>query len=252
MNETPSVHQRIVAVIGDMPALGKTQRNEQQKFMYRGHDDVMNALTPLLAKHGIHVVPDVVERIVGQRQTRSGGIMYEVNLHVRFRFYGSGGDFVEASGWGEGTDSGDKATNKAMTMAFKYVIAQVFALTTSETADADATTPEETVPAGITPAQLAEIAELVPALASLRGVTVEEANKAIGDVAAMSEKDAGALIAKLRRAKANLEGSAGEPRAAASGSGDAQGEPSGEAPSSPAEQSPFKAPTAPRGSKAAA
>jgi len=41
MNETPSVHQRIVAVIGDMPALGKTQRNEQQKFMYRGHDDVM-------------------------------------------------------------------------------------------------------------------------------------------------------------------------------------------------------------------
>jgi hypothetical protein len=107
-------------------------------------------------------------------------------------------------------------------------------------------------PAGITPTQLAEIAQLVPALASLRGVTVEEANKAIGDVAAMSEKDAGALVAKLRRAKANLEGSAGEPRAAASGSDDAQGEPSGEASSSPAEQSPFKAPTAPRGSKAAA
>jgi hypothetical protein len=107
-------------------------------------------------------------------------------------------------------------------------------------------------PAGITPTQLAEIAELVPALAALRGVTVEEANRAIGDVAAMSEKDAGALVAKLRRAKANLEGSAGEPRAAASGSGDAQGEPSGEASSSPAEQSPFKAPTAPRGSKAAA
>jgi ERF superfamily len=139
-----SIHHRLIAIVADLPAIGKDQRNEQQRFMYRGHDDVMNALNPLLAKHGVFVVPTVVERLVGERQTSRNATMYEVNLHVRYRFYGAAGDWVEASAWGEGTDMGDKSTNKAMTMAFKNVLAQVFALATAELSDADAGTPEET------------------------------------------------------------------------------------------------------------
>jgi hypothetical protein len=134
----------MVAIIGELPAIGKTQRNAQQNFMFRGHDDVMNALNPLLAKHGVFIVPDVLERVTAERQTSQNKTMYEVNLHVRFTFYGAAGDSFIATGWGEGTDMGDKATNKAMTMAFKYVIAQSFALATAETSDADADTPEET------------------------------------------------------------------------------------------------------------
>jgi len=141
---TGTVFQRVIAIIDELPAIGKTQRNTQQNFMFRGHDDVMNALNPLLAKHGVFVVPDVVERIVSERVTGSNKTMYEVNLHVRFAFYGAEGDSFTASGWGEGTDMGDKATSKAMTMAFKYVIAEVFALATAEVSDADAGTAEET------------------------------------------------------------------------------------------------------------
>jgi hypothetical protein len=139
-----SVYERVLAIIGELPAIGKTQRNTQQNFMFRGHDDVMNALNPLLAKHGVFIVPDVMERITAERQTSGGKTMYEVNLHVKFRFFGAGGDVFIASGWGEGTDMGDKATSKAMTMAFKYVIAEVFALATAEVSDADAGSPEET------------------------------------------------------------------------------------------------------------
>lgn len=139
-----TVYERMVAIIEELPAIGKTQRNREQGFMFRGHDDVMNALNPLLAKHGVFVVPDVVERETNTRTTSRGSTMYEVNLHVRFTFYGAGGDSFQASGWGEGTDMGDKATNKAMTGAFKYVVAQAFALATAETSDADATSPEET------------------------------------------------------------------------------------------------------------
>jgi hypothetical protein len=112
--------------------------------MYRGHDDVMNALNPLLAKHGVFFVPNVLERTVAERTTRSGSTMYEVNLHVAYTFYGLGGDSFSASAWGEGTDSGDKSTNKAMTMALKNVLAQTFAVSTEELSDADATSPEET------------------------------------------------------------------------------------------------------------
>jgi hypothetical protein len=139
-----TVYERMVAIIDELPAIGKTQENTQQRFMFRGHDDVMNALNPLLAKHGVFVVPDVLERVTGERLTGNNKTMYEVNLHVAFTFYGLLGDSFRASGWGEGTDMGDKSTSKAMTMAFKYVIGQAFALATAEISDADATSPEET------------------------------------------------------------------------------------------------------------
>lgn len=139
-----TIHQLMGSILAQMPAIGKTQKNVQQNFMFRGHDDVLNALNPLLAKHGVYVIPDAVERVTAHRETAKGSTMYEVNLHVRFRFYGPGGDYVEASGWGEGTDMGDKATSKAMTMAFKYVLAQVFAVSTAAAADPDGQTAEET------------------------------------------------------------------------------------------------------------
>ena len=143
-NDTRTVFQRVLAIIDELPAIGKTQENVQQHFMFRGHDDVMNALNPLLAKHGVFIVPDVLDRVTSERKTSRGATMYEVNLHVRFTFYGAGGDAFTASGWGEGTDMGDKSTSKAMTMAFKYVVAEVFALATAEISDADAGSPEET------------------------------------------------------------------------------------------------------------
>ena len=139
-----TIHERMVAILAELPAIGKTSENMQQKFMYRSHDDVLNALNPLLAKHGVYVVPEVLERVTAQRTTKSGSTMYEVNLHVRYCFIAAGGDWIAASAWGEGTDSGDKATNKAMTMAMKNVLAQSFAISTADTIDADGGTPEET------------------------------------------------------------------------------------------------------------
>ena len=143
-NPSRSIYSRMVAIIEELPAIGKTQKNVQQNFMFRGHDDVMNALNPLLAKHGVFIVPDVRERIQSERTTSRGATMYEVNLHVAFTFYGLGGDSFTGSGWGEGTDMGDKATSKAMTMAFKYVVGQAFALATEEMSDPDAGSAEET------------------------------------------------------------------------------------------------------------
>lgn len=153
--EPPSIYECLGRIVAELPAIGKNQRNTEQGFNFRGIDDVLNALSPLLGKHGVFYVPDVLERVTEKRQTRSGGTMYEVNLHVRYTFYGPRGDSVIASGWGEGTDMGDKATNKAMTGAMKYVLFQTFAIATSEQSeiDADRGTPEETVPIAIITAE---------------------------------------------------------------------------------------------------
>ncbi len=145
MEKVP-IHLRMLAIINELPAIGKVQKNQQQGFLFRGHDDVMNVLNPLLSKWGVFVVPRVIERLTEKRTTSKGSVMYEVNLHVEYTFYGADGDWLIASAWGEGTDSGDKSTNKAMTMAFKNVIAQSFAINTAEAAsyDADKHSPEET------------------------------------------------------------------------------------------------------------
>ena len=51
-------------------------------------------------------------------------------------------------------DSGDKATNKAMAIAMKYALFQVFCIPTEEMKDPDAETPEPTQPVKITEAQI--------------------------------------------------------------------------------------------------
>lgn len=142
-----SIYQRLAAILAELPAIGKTQRNAQQGFNFRGIDDVLNALNPLLGKYGVFAVPEVLERISDERTTRNGGVMYVTNLHVRYTFYGPAGDSVSGTAWGEGTDSGDKATPKAMTGAMKQVLFQTFAINTEEMAnqDSDHHTPDETV-----------------------------------------------------------------------------------------------------------
>ena len=58
----PDIYQKINAIMRELPAIGKDKQNKQQGFAYRGIDDVMNALFPLLAKHGVFVVPEVLSK----------------------------------------------------------------------------------------------------------------------------------------------------------------------------------------------
>ena len=48
--EEKRIYKAIVDIMGDMGAISKDKRNQQQGFMYRGIDDVMNVLQPLLKK----------------------------------------------------------------------------------------------------------------------------------------------------------------------------------------------------------
>lgn len=133
----PSIHVLMGRVLADLPPIDKSNYNSGQRFHFRGYDDVMNALNPILAKHGVFFLPNALDRVEGERPTGAGKSMTAIHLHVQYTFYGPNGDCVVASGWGEATDSGDKATSKAMTMALKYVLFQVFAISCKEAALAD-------------------------------------------------------------------------------------------------------------------
>ena len=139
------IYQAINSIMTEMEAVGKGQRNAQQGFMYRGVDDVMNTLKPLLAKHKVFVVPKVLEETREERTTSKGGLLLYSVLKIKYTFYAEDGSGVSAVVIGEGMDSGDKASNKAMSVAFKYACFQVFCIPTEDMVDPDSNTPEPSV-----------------------------------------------------------------------------------------------------------
>lgn len=133
-----NIYETIALVMGEIGAIGKNDQNEQQKFMYRGIDAVMNAINPALIKYNLFIVPEVLEQIREERQTRSGGNLIYSICKIKYTFYAEDGSSISATVIGEGMDSGDKATNKAMSIAFKYACFQVFCIPTEEMVDPDA------------------------------------------------------------------------------------------------------------------
>ena len=138
------VYKAINAVQAELAKSGisKDRRNTQGAgYNFRGIDDVYNALSPLLAKHGLCVLPRILTRQCEERQTKQGGVLFYVTVEAEFDFVASedGSSHVVRT-FGEAMDSGDKATNKAMSAAYKYAAFQAFAIPTEGDNDADAQT----------------------------------------------------------------------------------------------------------------
>jgi len=141
-----NIYESICGVMSEIGAIGKDKKNQQQGFMYRGIDDVMNVLQPLFVKHKVFIVPEVLEHIREDRTSKSGNSLIYSICKIKYTFYAEDGTNVTAVVVGEGMDSGDKATNKAMAIAMKYACFQAFCIPTEEMVDPDKETHELTKP----------------------------------------------------------------------------------------------------------
>jgi len=137
MSETPTIFQALNAAMRDVGAVRKEQVNQHQRFNFRGVDAVVNAVSPAFREHGIIVAPTLLEKELKETRTSKGAIMEIVHLTVRYTFFGPAGDKIEATVAAESFDSGDKATAKAMSVAFRTALLQTLALPTDETDDPD-------------------------------------------------------------------------------------------------------------------
>lgn len=131
----PMIYAAICGVMADVGAVGKSKQTD--KYKYRGIDDVMNALQPAMVKNKLFVIPQVLEEIRQEKQSRQGSVLFYTRLKIRYTFYAADGSNVSAEVIGEAMDSGDKATNKAMSIAYKYACFQVFSIPTEEMVDPD-------------------------------------------------------------------------------------------------------------------
>ena len=137
--ENPKIYGAIAGVIADCGFVGKDKVNKQQGFKYRSVDDVFNALHPALAKNKVVIVPTVVERTCEEvGRTKNGTALLKVVCKVKYDIFAEDGSRITSIIYGEGMDMGDKATNKAMAIAYKYLCFQVFCIPTEEMSDPDA------------------------------------------------------------------------------------------------------------------
>lgn len=151
MNASPQIKElslvyraitRVTAKIAK-EGISKARSNQQQGYKFRGIDDVYNALSGCLSDAQLCILPRVLRREVTERVTQKGGTLFYVVLDVEFDFVSAeDGSRHTVAVIGEAMDSADKATNKAMSAAYKYACIQTFCIPTEGDNDADATTHE--------------------------------------------------------------------------------------------------------------
>jgi hypothetical protein len=140
------VYQAINLVQSDLAKHGiaKDRTNQQgNSYKFRGIDDVYNAISPLLAKHGLCILPRMISRQCLERQTAKGSAIFYVTVEAEFDFVSAeDGSKHTVRTFGEAMDMSDKATNKAMSAAYKYAAFQAFAIPTEGDNDTESQTLE--------------------------------------------------------------------------------------------------------------
>jgi hypothetical protein len=163
---TMEVYKAIACVQGELSKSGiskeRTNSAPGANYKFRGIDDVYNALSPLLAKHGLCILPRMLSREVVERTSGKGTALFYVTVEAEFDFVAaSDGSKHTVRTFGEAFDTGDKATNKAMSAAYKYAAFQAFAIPTEGDNDADATTHDVRAETTINDDQFRELMDLV-------------------------------------------------------------------------------------------
>lgn len=141
------IYKKMSEVMRDIGSVGKDQKNQAQGFKFRGIDQFVNSLYPALTKHGVFMAPRCVsEQHELKEVTRSNGkagVDKHVTILMEYDFFAEDGSKVTIGPIpAEGLDSGDKATNKALSAALKYALIQTFSVPTEDMAEADLDSPE--------------------------------------------------------------------------------------------------------------
>lgn len=132
----PRIDEAVIAMLADMGHITKDKKNAQQGYNFRGIDDVYNTVHPLLAKHGVYPTCRIVSLRYQERETAKGGVLFYCRGRFEYTFHATDGSTVTSEAVGEAMDSGDKASNKAMSNAYKYALFQLLCIPT-EAVDGD-------------------------------------------------------------------------------------------------------------------
>lgn len=135
MSEAKSIHEAINAVMKEVGYVQKT-RTQGLNYSYAGEAALIQALRPSMVEHGIYVSVSKIHSIQREQYTTAKGTaMTNTVIYGVVKFTHVSGDAIEVESGGEGSDSGDKSLNKAMTGMYKYALRQTFNIETGDDPD---------------------------------------------------------------------------------------------------------------------
>jgi len=163
------IHEKIVAILKDAGAVAKDQQNKDQKFAYRGIDQVVQHVNPLLKQHGVVIIPTKIVTLDSERfENVNKKIVTDTNIVVEYTWFAEDGSSITTEVAGSGRDFADKATAKAGSVALRTLLLQALMLPTGDTdpdaehIEVDAQTSAPTVPKAETTATVkADITQLL-------------------------------------------------------------------------------------------
>lgn len=142
---TKNIYQRMLAVEKELGVVAKNleiQATRTSGYKAVSERDVIDAVKPLEAKHGVYSYPHSRSVIKDEvlESARGDSVIYSkfLRLETVYRFVNidKPEEYVEVTTYGDGIDTGDKATGKAMTYADKYALMKAYKISTGDDPDA--------------------------------------------------------------------------------------------------------------------
>lgn len=168
-----TIYTKMAAILKDFPTVSKDQKHGGfgESYNYRGIDDALAALHPLLAKHGVFMALTELEpEYHDAGTTKAGKSLVRCVLTGKARFFADDGSHVEVAFVGEGVDGGDKALMKAQANGLKYVIWYSFCVPTfGEKKDSEAFEDEDVAKPAPAPMRTRKSKPTLPAVDQIAG-----------------------------------------------------------------------------------
>ena len=139
----PQIYAKMLAIKNELGYVAKDQKNSGQGWKFRGIDQFLNAVKPLLDKHGVGMIPEVAQYAEAKFvvNEKTGKTAKNTHIVMKYTFFAEDGSTISSSMPAEGVDPGDKGTNKALSAALKYCLIQTFSVPTEDMAEADKENP---------------------------------------------------------------------------------------------------------------
>lgn len=202
--EAVSVHVAWARVMADVQSISKADRRDDPggHYNFRGVDRVVNAVGPALRRHGVNVLPVKVYDVeYREARTAKGNPMQDCTLKVKWMVIGPAGDtfpeFLESAG--QATDTQDKATSKATSVAHRELFLSALHIPT-QSPDTDRGHERGERPGPKPNEYRDEIADPRTSLGRLRQIRTELRQHQMGGAVVMNEVgDDEALLAMCER-----------------------------------------------------
>lgn len=138
-----NIYQKMSAITQEISKVAKNLQVGEGKNQYKavGEADVLAAVKPIEAKHGVYSFPfdrEIVESGEMVSTTKYGdrkSLYLRVKTVYRFVNVDEPSEFIDITTYGDGVDSQDKAPGKAMTYGDKYALLKAYKIQTGDDPD---------------------------------------------------------------------------------------------------------------------